>query len=115
MVELMLLPISTPFSKKDGDLSGTFRVSKFRIHQGWYIECSIWPPTSGRRIMCVPASLNKKGWLVFWEMIKDFRQKIELDDSSFKNFSSQSEVSETFDSLDDQLARWMIRKGAKSR
>lgn len=72
LVEVLQLPVHLFFCKKLRDSKGTTRLSKFKSSYGWFIDCSVWPLSGGRKRLQVPTGFVKKGWSVFWEMISDF-------------------------------------------
>ena len=46
-------------------------MAKFKSFHERFFECAIWPSTGGRKNLHVLAGFLKKGWMVFWEMIRD--------------------------------------------
>lgn len=59
------------FNKKDRRDLEVIRLSKFRSSFGQFFKCVVWPSNGGRMNIHVSASFDKKGWLVFWEIIRD--------------------------------------------
>ena len=63
------------FLKQVRDEFGTARLEKQKSSPVWFIECVVWPPSGGRKLFHVKVCLFQKGWLIIWEMLKDFLGK----------------------------------------
>lgn len=65
------------FQKKRKNDCEVIRFSTFRSQAGWFFECAVWLLLEEEKNLHVPARVDKKGWVIFWNMIRDFLMELD--------------------------------------
>ena len=61
LFDLLHMPITSKFLKKDRDSSDFFCLFKFRSQQGWFLVSVVLPSTGVRKRLSIPVCPNKEG------------------------------------------------------
>ena len=45
---------------------------EYRSNEGWFLDCVLSSSTGGKINIQVSAGVEKRVWLIFWEIVNDF-------------------------------------------